>query len=167
MFSARHEFPDEWHRFLYPLDVVDDLALALDLGQARFPFPFRSTARTPETNQIHLTSFDLVLSLKDAVPYTNASPGGLRLRVRRGLVEVASAELASANGQPPRALGVSIGANAEPGAWGLTVAGSDLAMLAQHNPALCRVVAVDGVDRLRLEPKAIDDVLIVCHYTVN
>ena len=62
---------------------------------------------------------------------------------------------------------MSIGANAEPGAWGLTVAGSDLATLAQHNPALCRVVAVDGVDRLRLEPKAIDDVLIVCHYTVK
>ena len=39
LFSARHEFPDAWNRFLYP--AVLPSALELDLSEDRFPYPFR------------------------------------------------------------------------------------------------------------------------------
>jgi tetratricopeptide (TPR) repeat protein len=38
MFSARREFPDAWHRFLNPSADRQDLVLALDLAEQRFPY---------------------------------------------------------------------------------------------------------------------------------
>src|SRR5262249_39781712 len=37
-FSARHEFPSEWYRFLHPAGAADDQVLAIDLGADRFPY---------------------------------------------------------------------------------------------------------------------------------
>ncbi|HWN67974.1 MAG TPA: neuraminidase-like domain-containing protein [Haliangium sp.] len=37
-FSARHEHPSEWYRFLYPADPADDQVLVMRAGSDRFPY---------------------------------------------------------------------------------------------------------------------------------
>lgn len=38
LFSARHDFPDAWHRFLHPTEAQLSPMLALDLSRERFPY---------------------------------------------------------------------------------------------------------------------------------
>jgi hypothetical protein len=38
MFSIRHEFPSEWHKFLHPADANANKVLSFTLGEERFPF---------------------------------------------------------------------------------------------------------------------------------
>ena len=38
LFSARHEFPDAWHAFLYPTPTVAGQTLIIDLSPERFPY---------------------------------------------------------------------------------------------------------------------------------
>jgi hypothetical protein len=52
MFSAKHEFPSEWHRFLHPADTADRQSLQLELTPERFPFQFRG--REVQINQVEL-----------------------------------------------------------------------------------------------------------------
>lgn len=41
MFSVRHEFPTEWHRFAQPTATSSSQSLGLDLSRRRFPFQFQ------------------------------------------------------------------------------------------------------------------------------
>jgi Tc toxin complex TcA C-terminal TcB-binding domain/Neuraminidase-like domain/Salmonella virulence plasmid 28.1kDa A protein len=38
IFSARHEFPNEWYQFLNPVNTTDDQVMNINLAQERFPF---------------------------------------------------------------------------------------------------------------------------------
>jgi len=38
MFSMKHEFPSEWHKFLYPATEGGEQVLIFTLGKERFPF---------------------------------------------------------------------------------------------------------------------------------
>lgn len=38
MFSMKHEFPAEWHKFLHPADANADKVLKFTIGKERFPF---------------------------------------------------------------------------------------------------------------------------------
>lgn len=58
LFSAKHEFPGEWHQFLHPEGAETPNRLALNLSQNRFPFPFRDQT-------ISITQIDLYLKLKE------------------------------------------------------------------------------------------------------
>lgn len=49
LFSARHEFPNEWHRFQYP---TGGQQLALAITRNRFPFAFRNQDIT--IKRVHL-----------------------------------------------------------------------------------------------------------------
>jgi hypothetical protein len=53
LFSARHEFPGEWHRFLNPA-TGETHVLELDLNQDRFPYMFKDKVITLNTAQIFL-----------------------------------------------------------------------------------------------------------------
>jgi hypothetical protein len=57
LFSARHEFPDAWHRFLHPQPNVPQ-TLELSLGPERFPYLLRG-------RQIHITRVELYLKPKE------------------------------------------------------------------------------------------------------
>lgn len=47
LFSAKHEFPTEWYRFLHPTDsTATSQTLQLDLTKERFPFQFRGKTIT-------------------------------------------------------------------------------------------------------------------------
>src|ERR1051326_8098820 len=52
LFSAKHDFPGEWHRFLYPPDNQTDQVLKLDAISDRFPFQFRD--KTIKSLSVHL-----------------------------------------------------------------------------------------------------------------
>lgn len=53
LFSAKHEFPSNWHKFLHPSNVQDPtLTLELNLSAERFPFQFRG--KTIEIDQVGL-----------------------------------------------------------------------------------------------------------------
>ena len=51
-FSMRHDFPTEFHRFLYPANNVASQALTLNLSQNYFPYMFRD--RAISIDQVHL-----------------------------------------------------------------------------------------------------------------
>ena len=67
LFSLRHEFPTEWHRFIQAADTTRTLTLGLT--RERFPYPYRGKA-------LKTTSFDVILLLKPGVVYpgTGTSP---------------------------------------------------------------------------------------------
>lgn len=52
LFSARHEFPTEWHRFLNPADLDTVQTLSLELVSERFPFQLRG--KTIKINRVEL-----------------------------------------------------------------------------------------------------------------
>ncbi|MBE9128304.1 MULTISPECIES: neuraminidase-like domain-containing protein [unclassified Coleofasciculus] len=58
MFSAKHEFPTQWYRFLHPSDEATAQSMRLDLTQERFPFQLRGKS-------IQFNSIQLFLKLKD------------------------------------------------------------------------------------------------------
>ena len=58
MFSAKHEFPSQWYRFLHPSDEATAQSMRLDLTQERFPFQLRGKS-------IQFKSIRLFLKLKD------------------------------------------------------------------------------------------------------
>ena len=57
LFSARHEFPDAWHRFLHPQPNVPQ-TLELPLNLDRFPYLLRG-------RRIHITRVDVYLKPKE------------------------------------------------------------------------------------------------------
>src|SRR5207248_2845907 len=65
LFSARHEFPSEWFRFLHPAATVTSHTLALDLSIERFPFLFRGM-------QLNVQAMKLFLKLKDGFTYNDS-----------------------------------------------------------------------------------------------
>ena len=52
LFSIRHEFGSEWHRFLHPASTTDDQTLTLSLNKDRFPFLFQGKSITIENIQL-------------------------------------------------------------------------------------------------------------------
>ncbi|MEJ7711902.1 MAG: hypothetical protein WKF84_19040 [Pyrinomonadaceae bacterium] len=58
LFSARHEFPTEWHRFLNPADLDAVQTLSLELAPERFPYQLRG--KTIKINRV-----ELFVQLKD------------------------------------------------------------------------------------------------------
>ncbi|MBW4660244.1 MAG: peptidoglycan-binding protein [Drouetiella hepatica Uher 2000/2452] len=82
LFSAKHEFPTEWHRYLNPTDPKNPQPLVLDFSKERFPFQFRSKKLT-------ISKVEFFLDLKDEIKpetqppktYTQAYASGTPLNV--------------------------------------------------------------------------------------
>jgi Tc toxin complex TcA C-terminal TcB-binding domain/Neuraminidase-like domain len=66
LFSARHEFPTEWYRFLHPTDQPGQQQLTLDLSADRFPFQFRN-------RPIKIGKVELVLQLSDSSTWSGTT----------------------------------------------------------------------------------------------
>ena len=82
LFSAKHEFPTGWHRFLNPTDPKNPQPLILDFSKERFPFQFRSKKLT-------ISNVEFFLDLKDEIKpgtqppktYTQAYASGTPLNI--------------------------------------------------------------------------------------
>ncbi len=64
LFSIRHEFLDDWHRFLHPDPEAMAHTLNLDIAPDRFPFPYQG-------RDIKLESMELFLNFKAGLEFTN------------------------------------------------------------------------------------------------
>ncbi|MGE5290319.1 MAG: neuraminidase-like domain-containing protein [Micromonosporaceae bacterium] len=68
MFSARHDFPDQWHAFLHPQDTAAKQTLSIPIAPRLFPYVFHGRTIT-------VTQVDLLLSLSsERAPGKDKSP---------------------------------------------------------------------------------------------
>ena len=142
LFSLRHDFPNEWHRLLYPPGASDVQAVTLPLVAERFPFAFQGQGITVDHIEIFIkvtpvfrdtvTASRLKVSLE---PGTTASNTALDLSVEP------SNGLLRAETSPAR----------PPGDWTL---------------ALWQVPG-DSAGRQRVAPEALGEIMLVCHYSVS
>ena len=170
-FSLRHDFPDDWHRFLHPVAGATELSLGLDLGEHRFPFQFREAASISQpAKKIRFTSAEVFLALAEGGSYTSvpldpvnpdAIVGNFAFTLEPPSGTSAPGQLRTGKfGLPYADLDLTQG----PGDWRLGMTSAALAALAIHNPALCHTITVEGIPRVHLEPGAIDDMWVVFHY---
>jgi hypothetical protein len=136
LFSARHEFPSEWHRFLHPTGATGDQTLTLELTKDRFPFLFGNKTIT-------INKVEVFLKVGSHVPAT------LKL-------------LGQWTGSTAKALPISTwnelrhAVHAEKAPGGQLV---DWTLTAWLEPS-------PNVHN-RLDAEAIEDIMIVCFYTVS
>jgi hypothetical protein len=160
LFSARHEFPNDWYRFLHPTDqTATSQAMTFDLSIERFPYLFRGRSIAP-------ASVDVFLSLADAAVATSYQQEGAPLAVTLtpgSDPSLSPVTLASAD----NLFGGTPWANVQadlsvPTSLQVTVAEDDVKKIAV---GLTEQVPAGGHTRLKAD--AIDDLVLVVHYTVT
>ena len=168
LFSARHDFPTEWHRFLNIGDAQTEHRLVLDLLPERFPRLYRQRA-------IEITGIRLFLKGGDGLAYVDHAsanpPFTLRrpdetnppgdefadLRFKLAGSPVAGVPHVSAFGEEAGPLA--------PGRWEVVI---DEAALAGAMPAwLAQTVTIAGETRRRVNGDAVEDLLILVEYSVG
>lgn len=188
LFSAKHEFPTEWYSFLHPVDpasaeenIVQRLPLAL--AKERFPFQFRGKTITIKQVEMFLKLKNG--QLEDEKTYTETYAAGAPLTVFLTPPNNATVykKLESAttflNGIPYTVMGVSSEVK-NPSNWVIEIKArveddddkveddnDDEIAIEPLPPFLQQTVEVDGVDHFRLNPEVIEDIYIVCHYSVT
>ena len=159
LYSARHEFSGEWHRFLTPPDAASSQTLSLDLSKERFPFQYRG-------RDIQISRVELFLTFKsdDATQLYRDNGAALKVSLTPPGGTAASSSLISLpaflTGVPHGLIEVGGGL----GTWTLVAADEDIAVIAAD---LRREVTVDGTVHQRLKADPIQDLVIVCHYAIS
>ena len=166
LFSARHEFPGEWHRFLHPTETADPQSLQLELTPERFPFRFRGT-------QIRIDRVELFLRLKDGVQYPTEVGQQLRLFVRPpdaaatpmdSLPNGTLVPETSLDGMPKARIDVPAIPARSFGSWAIEAWSAHIGLI----PLGLRVpdpVTVEGQPRHHLGPDVIEDVYVGCYFS--
>jgi len=168
-FSLKHEFSNEWYRFLHPTAGADKQTLQLDLIQERFPFLFRR--RTIEVALVEI--FLKFKDIDDPDTFTkdphNPTPLG----------DYATTNALRVNVMPPKSAKVSGTLNAlsfglphanfswpNPpltplpgvGVWTLEANAADVGTLTS---------TLKTNDGKHLNPEVVEDIYMVCHYSVS
>ena len=157
LFSAKHEFPSEWHHFLNPSET-EDQSMALNLTAERFPM------QKPGW-KIKIAALDLYLSVNDNKAYQSGTP--LTITVTPPGTTKPPKQLISADqdaGGLPH-LAISYSPEKVPGMWTLGVAETDVGNL--EATFWKEVTAANGDRRNRLNADAIQDLWIACRYTMS
>lgn len=160
LFSVKHEFPNEWYRFLRPTDQnAASQSMTMDLAMERFSYLFRG--RTLAASKI-----DVFLNFRDGTSirdYGAGSPLGFTLTPDGGdplpaqLDSIASAFA----GTPHKELSVDV---ALPSKLTMEVKEDDVKKIA---PALREQIPAVGPSHMRLKGDVIDDIWLVVHYSVS
>jgi len=155
-FSARHEFPNEWYRFLNPSDsTATSQILKLDLTMDRFPFLLRG-------KNIQIDKVGLFLNFREAKYYTDY-PEGQPLDFTLGFGNTSKNGMLksdpSINGMPT-ALVKFDSQTGIPGSITLTVIENNIKIIAQ---SLQRLVGL----HTRMNTDALEDLFIVCWYSTT
>jgi Tc toxin complex TcA C-terminal TcB-binding domain/Neuraminidase-like domain/Putative peptidoglycan binding domain len=139
--SLRHEFPSEWHRFLNPpQDSVGDPTLTMNLGPERFPFMFQG-------RPITINEIELFVKVRPDTASKNTNESTLKLSLEAGTNASANALTLSPWNGLLRATKSPAG---ELGDWTL----------------IGWLEPVAGAPHERIDPNAIEDILVVCHYSL-
>ncbi len=154
MFSAKHEFPNEWYRFLNPTDsAATSQSLQLGLTMERFPFSLRGM-------NIQIDKVGVFLNFKQSsytTEYKNAQPLHILLESKNttksdlmnsdsALNDIPSAVLPDVQAKIPDSLKFTVDENNI----------KDIA------PNLRQTVG----QHVRLNADAIDDLFVICWYSV-
>jgi len=152
LFSARHEFPTEWHRFLNPSERQ---TLQVELTKEHFPFQFQSPDLT-------INGLWLFLKLKDGFAYddttalafhsesADSSPQRSFKIDGSPIQNLPFAKLDGAPGKLPKTVLMEVRESElpNPNAAALTT--------------WWQTVTVQGSDHARLKPEAIEDIWMIC-----
>jgi hypothetical protein len=168
VFSAKHEFPSEWHRFLRPTDpAAGQQTIQFDLGYERFPFQFRG-------KQLLVSQVELFLKFKDELDdvadsgktYAQDYAAGTALIAlltpdEGAALEAKLSSVPSVFGGTPHAL-VPLDWS-PPGKLSLTVSEAAVRLIAA--PLFEPVPPVTGHTRLKAD--ALEDMFVAVHFTVS
>ena len=170
-FSLRHDFPNEWHRFLYPPDTATSHTMQLTLTPEKFPFQFRNKS-IEIINQV-----ELFLKLKDEkIPDSRRGRTYLEEYVEEGnplsitLTPPGATSDNNALESDSTILGgiphnmIRIGNIAVPVSFVLEASEDDIGQIAEE---LRHRVTIEGATHHRLNPDAIEDIFFLCHYSVR
>lgn len=170
MFSAKHEFPGEWHKFLHPTETADVQDLQFGLKSEQFPFLFHGKTIT-------VNAVTLFFKLKDGFTYNDSKPltfylynDGESLVVEDDRTTPKPLEFRK-NGSPITDLpftGLTDLSIKIPGSLKMQVKETDLNPLgAGAETDWWKTVKIDDDNKIRLKPEAIDGILIVAQYSVK
>ncbi len=136
MFSAKHEFSNEWAKFLSSEGEEALPILELDLNESQFPYIFRD-------KEITLNTAHFFLKLKEGLEYDDASPLSFELKREEGY-ESGECEFEK-NGSPISELPYSRleGINGSLGKWYLEVANLGIALGTIENILIVFEYSVD------------------------
>ncbi len=79
LFSARHEFPTEWHRFLNPEVAANEQRLEFSLTREHFPFMAQGGSLTISRLELFLLIKDRQIFVGDNAPYVRETVSPLRV----------------------------------------------------------------------------------------
>lgn len=170
LFSLKHEFPTEWYRFLHPVDAAATVqTLPLNLTVERFPFQFRG-------KPITVSKVDLFLKLKDVQPpqsnqtlteiYAAGAPEThLKLFLRSLGDGTLIGDLSLLRGIPHTIINLAVAPI--PALLHLEVNETGDFSVSTIDLALRETVGPTGATHQRLKVDAIEDLWMVCHYSVN
>jgi hypothetical protein len=154
-FSLKHEFQSGWYRFLRPADADKAHVLKMDLAVERFPFQFRGRA-------INVSQVKLFLKTADGILYADNA-----LTIHVNTIAASFARSGSPVNNISFAPIPNLTLPSVPVQITLTVQEADLANLSgSGNDTWWQTVTINGVNRIRLRPEAIDDIWVVCDYSV-
>ncbi len=162
LFSLKHEFPTEWHRFLNPSDFAAAHTLTLTLTPERFSFLLRG-------KRIALEAVTLFLKMADDFNYV-ANGHNLTIHLTQNSQEQGEPGRFGTAGSPITGLPfakVDITSGDIPRTLVFEVLESDLPTAKATEATWWQSVNVNGVDHTRLRPKAIEDIWIVCRYSAT
>lgn len=156
LFSARHEFSSEWHRFLHPQQSEKKHALTLNLTPERFPFQFRG--RLDRINKV-----DLFVELAAGVLPEDIQ--GLTLSLIppdsvAGVDEDLTSVSTFLDGMPHTAFDLENESTGY-GMWTLEISTDAISSL---DPSVRTSVTVEEEAIHYLKPTVIKDLILVCHY---
>jgi hypothetical protein len=174
MFSAKHEFPREWHQFLHPIATADSQKLELALTPERFPFQFRS--QTIQVKKVEL--FLQFKDIQDTETYTTGTPLGdyannsaLTVCLKppgensSEVCQPLESNSAILNGIPHAVIEQGISHNvANSDTWTLQANNGDIQAIAD---SLRYFEEIEGETHHRLKADVIADLILVYHYSIE
>jgi hypothetical protein len=170
LFSARHEFPNEWQRFLHPADeTVTDQVFEIAFDQDRFPFLFRG-------KQIQLKTLNVFMKFSDKPAKAGSAKTFAELYYDPGASPLLVSVVVSGQGTPSSGTitlqanqnvlhGLGIGnlplSNQVPATIKLTINQSQLSALSAD------FVLTNASGQKRLVPTAAEDLLLLLEYSIT
>ncbi|MBD1822981.1 peptidoglycan-binding protein [Cyanobacteria bacterium FACHB-DQ100] len=158
LFSLKHEFPADWHRFLRPTAPAANQPVAhsmnIRLDQERFPFHLRG-------QKLFLNSAVLFLKVKEDFSYSTPK---LKIYLNNDAGNEFTLDGSPVTGLPyakPKIAPSSI-----PTSLALNIREGDLPTSTDSSSTWWQRLEINGVNRSRLKPEAIEDIWIIFYYSI-
>jgi hypothetical protein len=167
LFSARHEFPNEWYRFLNPTDLAaQQQILEFALEKDRFPLLFSNERFT-----ITLRDIQLFLKLKGGFSYEDTATLVFNKDSNPQSppkFTITDSPIGTEDSKLPFAIFPGISDQSPlPQQLKLEVRSTDLPIPSTASEtSWWKVVQVNNQNQSRLKAEAFEDIFVVCHYSV-